>query len=134
MKFSSKARYGMRAVCELGKNYKNETPVSNSKLATLSRVSEPYLEKIMSVLKKKNIVVSKQGLNGGYVLSRSPELLTVGEILTALEGNLYTSDCVEKQCSVKDCPNRSVFSFIYQSINQTLNQITLQDVLNNKKF
>ena len=60
MKFSSKARYGLRAVYELGKNYESETPISNSKLALLSRVSEPYLEKIMSILKKQKIVVSSK--------------------------------------------------------------------------
>ncbi|MBR4003695.1 MAG: Rrf2 family transcriptional regulator [Clostridia bacterium] len=132
MKFSSKARYGLRAVYELGKNYESETPISNSKLALLSRVSEPYLEKIMSILKKQKIVVSKQGLNGGYILSVDPKELTIGRILTALEGNLYTSDCVEKNCNQVNCPNRNVFTFIYQSINATLNKMTLYDVLNKK--
>ena len=130
MKFSSKARYGLRAVYELGKNYESETPISNSKLALLSRVSEPYLEKIMSILKKQKIVVSKQGLNGGYILPVDPKELTIGRILTALEGNLYTSDCVEKNCNQVNCPNRKVFTFIYQSINATLNKMTLYDVLN----
>ena len=133
MKFSSKARYGLRAVYELGRNYETETPISNSKLALLSRVSEPYLEKIMSLLKKQKIVVSKQGLNGGYILAMDPKELTIGKILTALEGNLYTSDCIEKNCNQVDCPNKNVFAFIYQSINATLNQMTLYDVLN-KKF
>lgn len=132
MKFSSKARYGLRAVYELGKNYESETPISNSKLALFSRVSEPYLEKIMSILKKQKIVVSKQGLNGGYILSVDPKELTIGRILTALEGNLYTSDCVEKNCNQVNCPNRNVFTFIYQSINATLNKMTLYDVLNKK--
>jgi len=132
MKFSSKARYGLRAVYELGKNYESETPISNSKLALLSRVSEPYLEKIMSILKKQKIVVSKQGLNGGYILSVDPKELTIGRILTALKGNLYTSDCVEKNCNQVNCPNRNVFTFIYQSINATLNKMTLYDVLNKK--
>ena len=133
MKFSSKARYGLRALYELGKNYESEIPISNSKLAILTRVSEPYLEKIMSILKKQKIVESKQGLNGGYILSASPKEFTIGKILTALEGNLYTSDCVEKNCPHLDCPNKSVFNYIYQSINQTLDQITLFDILN-KKF
>lgn len=133
MKFSAKARYGLRAVYELGKNYENETPISNNKLATLSRVSEPYLEKIMSTLKKQKIVVSKHGLNGGYVLNDDPKNLTLGKILTALEGNLYTSDCVEKNCPHTNCPNKTVFNYIYQTINQTLDQMTLYDILN-KKF
>ena len=134
MKFSAKARYGLRAVYELGKNYENsETPISNSKLAVLTRVSEPYLEKIMSTLKKHKIVVSKQGLNGGYVLNAHPKDLTLGRILTALEGSLYTSDCVEKNCPHTNCPNKTVFNHIYQTINQTLDQMTLLDILN-KKF
>lgn len=133
MKFSAKARYGLRAVYELGKNYGNEIAISNSKLATLSRVSESYLEKIMSVLKKQKIVASKQGLNGGYVLNDDPKNLTLGKILTALEGNLYTSDCVEKNCPHTNCPNKTVFNYIYQTINQTLDQMTLYDILN-KKF
>ena len=122
MKFSAKARYGLRAVYELGKNYENETPISNNKLATLSRVSEPYLEKIMSTLKKQKIVVSKQGLNGGYVLNDDPKNLTLGKILTALEGNLYTSDCVEKNCPHTNCPNKTVFNYIYQTIEDNISK------------
>ena len=87
----------------------------------------------MSLLKKQKIVVSKQGLNGGYILAMDPKELTIGKILTALEGNLYTSDCIEKNCNQVNCPNKNVFAFIYQSINATLNQMTLYDVLN-KKF
>lgn len=129
MKFSSKARYGLRAIYELGKNYSNE-PLSNSKLAQLTRVSEDYLEKILSTLKKNGIVLSKQGLNGGYVLSVEPQFLTIGKVLTALEGPLYASECVEKNCDNPSCPNKEIFSLIYKNINEMLNNLTLQDILN----
>lgn len=132
MKFSSKARYGLRVVYELGKSFNSKEPISSSKLAEMARVSQNYLEKIMSTLKKHNIVIAKQGLNGGYELSTSPENLTVGKILTALEGSLYTSECVEKNCENKNCPNKEVFFFIYKSINETLNNITLKDIINKK--
>ncbi len=132
MKFSSKARYGLRVIYELGKNYNSNEPISSSKLASLARVSQNYLEKIMSTLKKENIVSAKQGLNGGYELSISPDKLTVGKILTTLEGSLYTSECVEKNCENKNCPNKEVFFFIYKSINDTLNNISLQDIINKK--
>lgn len=132
MKFSSKAKYGLRVVYELGKTYKSGEPISSSKLSELANVSQNYLEKIMSVLKKQNIVTAKQGLNGGYELKYSPEQLTIGKILTALEGSLYTSECVERNCENVNCPNKEVFFFIYKSINETLNNITLQDILNKK--
>lgn len=132
MKFSSKARYGLRVMCELGKSYKNNEPMSSSKLANLARVSQNYIEKILSSLKKQNIIIAKQGLNGGYELSLPPKELSVGKILTALEGPLYTSDCIEKKCDNKNCPNRELFFFIYKSINETLNNITLQDILDKR--
>ncbi len=132
MKFSSKARYGLRVVYELGKSYNSNEPISSSKLAEVARVSQNYLEKIMSTLKKQNIVTAKQGLNGGYELSFPPQQLTIGKILTALEGSLYTSECVEKNCENKNCPNKEVFFFIYKSINETLGNITLQDIINKK--
>lgn len=132
MKFSSKAKYGLRVVCELGKSYENSEPISSTKLASIANVSQNYLEKIMSTLKKENIVTSKQGLNGGYELNIPPKELTIGKILTALEGSLYTSECVERKCENKNCPNKEVFSFIYKSINETLNKITLQDIINKK--
>lgn len=132
MKFSSKARYGLRVMYELGKSYNSNEIISSSKLASLARVSQNYLEKIMSTLKKEQIVLAKQGLNGGYELAIPPEKLTIGKLLTALEGSLYTSECLEKNCENKNCPNKELFFFIYKSINETLNNITLQDIINKK--
>ena len=132
MKFSSKARYGLRVLYELGKSYSCKEPLSSSKLAGLARVSQNYLEKIMSTLKKEKIVLAKQGLNGGYELAIPPQELTIGKLLTALEGSLYTSECVEKQCKNENCPNKEVFFFIYKSINETLEKLTLQDIINKR--
>lgn len=132
MKFSSKARYGLRVLYELGKCYNSNEIISSSKLASVARVSQNYLEKIMSTLKKEQIVLAKQGLNGGYELALPPDELTIGRVLTALEGSLYTSECVEKKCENKDCPNKELFVFIYKNINETLNKISLQDIINKK--
>lgn len=133
MKFSAKARYGLRVVYILALNEGNGEPLSNSKLAGITNVSEPYLEKIMSCLKKANIVQSQIGIFGGYKLSDEPKNITVGSVLKALEGEIFTSECVHGDCHNKNCPNKDIFGTIYNKVNEVLENMTLQDVIDNKK-
>ena len=134
MKFSAKARYGLKVVYVLAKNYEdNKEPLSNSKLAIMAAVSEPYLEKIMSTLKKADIVESQIGMLGGYKLKHAPEKVTVGIVLKALEGEIFMSDCVKNNCNNASCPNKDIFNTIYLKVNQVLENMTLQDVIDNKK-
>ncbi len=133
MKFSAKARYGLRVVYILALNEKSGETLSNSKLAGLANVSEPYLEKIMSSLKKANIVQSQIGIFGGYKLSDEPKNITVGSVLKALEGDIFTSECVQNDCHNNKCPNKDIFGTIYTKVNEVLENMTLQDVIDNKK-
>lgn len=115
----------------LGKNYADgNQPVSNSKLAALSDVKEPYLEKIMAKLKSASLVSSIMGQNGGYVLQKQPNEITVGAIIRQLEGDVFISDCVAKDCKNKNCLNKSLFTFIYNKINSLLDSMTLEDIIN----
>ncbi len=133
MKFSAKARYGLKVVYVLAVNYEKSEPLSNSRLATMAAVSEPYLEKIMSCLKKANVVTSQIGMLGGYTLSKEPKAITVGRVLKALEGEIFMSDCVKNNCTNPACPNKDIFNKIYQKMDEVLEQMTLQDMIDNKK-
>ena len=127
MKFSAKALYGLRAAFYLGQNY-GKTSLSVSKLSGLAGVSSSYLEKIMHTLKKDGVVVSQMGASGGYVLSRPPPEISIGQILTSLEGDLFLSSCVAKDCK-SGCPNKNIFKIIYQNINHVLEGLTLQQMI-----
>lgn len=128
MKFSAKALYGLRAAFVLGENF-GKTALSVNKLSSLAGVSSAYLEKIMHTLKKDGIVVSQMGASGGYMLSRPPPQISIGEILISLEGDLFLSECVANDCKSKKCPNKNIFEIIYISINDVLSKLTLQQMI-----
>ena len=80
MKFSTKGTYGLRAVVELAIRY-GEGPVSLAAVATEQGISEAYLEQLMRSLKKAGLVATTRGKSGGYLLTREPETISVGEVL-----------------------------------------------------
>lgn len=133
MKLSTKGRYGLRAMVDLVVNSK-ETNISLKSISKRQGISMNYLEQIISVLKKSGYVKSVRGAKGGYSLAKSPKDISVGDILRALEGNLNPVDCAlvneEKQCDEADCCiTKIVWKKISDSINDVVNNISLQDLV-----
>ena len=133
MKLTTKGRYGLRAVIDLAKYAKNE-PVSLSDVAERQNISISYLEQLIAKLKKAGIVKSTRGAQGGYTLAKTPEKISVGEILRALEGTLNPVDCVagnkDSECASFDfCVTKYVWQRISDSINDTVDAISLAELL-----
>ena len=135
MKLTTKGRYGLRAVIDLAKYAKKE-PVSLSDVAERQGISISYLEQLIAKLKKAGIVQSTRGAQGGYSLAKNPEEISVGEILRALEGSLSPVDCSavdgegETECSASNfCVTKYVWKRINDSINDTVNNIFLSELL-----
>ena len=126
MKISTKGRYGIRAMFYLAKE---EEVVSLKTLSSKTGVTEPYLEKIMGILRKKNLISAVRGANGGYSLSKSADKITIGEILRALENNMYLASCNGGNCKSKNCPSKNIFNKIYLEINKVLDNIYLSEML-----
>ena len=110
MKLSTKARYGLKAMVDLAVSY-GGGPVSTATLAGMQGISQAYLEQLISALKKAELITAERGVQGGYALSRPPETISVGQVLTALEGNTSLVDCVgyetvscDKACSCSARP------------------------------
>ncbi len=126
MKLSSKARYGVYAAVELAKNYNVTDVVPVSVLAQKTGVTEKYLEQILALMKKDNIVVATRGAGGGYKLADGPEKITVGQVLRAVEDNLEIVDCLHKNCSAKcNCVSRNLWAKLYEHINVYLDTVSL---------
>jgi Rrf2 family protein len=90
---SMKAKYGLRAVASLARQY-GAGPVLIGDLAKTETIPRKFLELILLDLKKRGILGSKKGKGGGYYLRRPPELITVGELVRALDGPLALLPCV----------------------------------------
>ena len=71
------------------------TPIGVKELAAYQGVSETYLAKIFTLLKKAGIVRSLLGVKGGYELAKAPEAITFWDVVTAIEGSAYHFQCTE---------------------------------------
>ena len=114
--------------------YAKEEPVSLAGVAERQNISISYLEQLIAKLKKAGIVKSTRGAQGGYTLAKTPEKISVGEILRALEGTLNPVDCVagnkDSECASFDfCVTKYVWQRISDSINDTVDAISLAELL-----
>jgi Rrf2 family cysteine metabolism transcriptional repressor len=138
MKISTKGRYGTRFMLELAISPKDR-PVTIKEAAENQRISEKYLEQIIPSLKKSGLIRSIRGSQGGYVLDKAPEAISVGMILTALEGPLAPVDCVlhldnRDSSAVAFCDNMpccvtiDIWKKVYDAVHQVVDNITLADL------
>ena len=128
MKLSSKTHYGLMACHILAMNYPS-VQISASALENKISVSGKYLEKIMRTLSNNNIVGASRGVNGGYYLLRSPDEITIGEIVRSLEDGMEIIECVSEDAKCKCCPTSNVWKKLYQGINDVLDGMTLGEML-----
>lgn len=102
-------------------------------IAERQNISKKYLEQIVPLLNKADLLRTNRGYQGGYSLSKSPSQYTVGEILRVTEGSLSPVACL--QYDVNDCPRRDecitlpVWEGLYKTITKYLDGITLQDII-----
>src|SRR5690554_2645523 len=91
MRVSTRGDYASRALLSLALDGV-DTPVSVRDIATRTGLPQPYLEQILLALKGAGLVRSKRGVGGGYVLARSPDDITLGDIVSAVDGPIAVGD------------------------------------------
>ena len=131
MKISTKGRYGLRLMIELAKNF-NKGPVLLKDVANNQSISLKYLEQIIILLKNSGLVISKRGKKGGYILTRSPEEITLNEIINVLEGEMNIVDCVKfpEICdNSNSCLSKKIWDEINIKIENILKSHTLKDLI-----
>lgn len=138
MRLSTKGRYGLRALVDLAA-YSEERPVSISEIAKRQDISIRYLEQLLAKLKKAGIVKSIRGAQGGYLMAKNAEEVSVGDVLRILEGDLVLVECTEltetqKSCiGSRYCVTKSVWKKINDSIEQTVDSIMLKELVDESK-
>lgn len=114
--------------------HSTDEPVSITSISDRQGISERYLEQLMGLLKKGGLVKSIRGAGGGYMPAKKLEEISVGDVLRALEGNLELVDCPglvpEDGCKSADsCVTKYVWKRINDSINQTVDEINLDQLV-----
>lgn len=133
MKLSTRARYGLRALIDLGIHSETEA-VSLQSIADRQNISMSYLEQLMAMLKKSGMVTSSRGAFGGYRLAKSAEEISVGDILRVLEGSLDAAACpgIENDgtCQGADvCVAKIVWKRINDSITNAVDTLMLSELI-----
>lgn len=130
MKLSTRTRYGVRLMLALARNYGGGS-VFLKDIAREEDISEKYLSQIIIPLRGTGLVNSSRGAHGGYTLARAPGEITLRQIVEPLEGDCLV-DCVNNPAAcdrIATCVTRDVWSLLGGRISETLNGITLEQLL-----
>ena len=132
MKISTKGRYALRMLLDLAE-HQEDGFIALKDIAARQQISKKYLEQIVAILNKTDILQTNRGFQGGYKLARKPEQYTVGSVLRLTEGSLSPVACLDHDPA--SCPRYAfcatlpVWQGLEQVINDYLDHITLQDIL-----
>ncbi len=96
MKISTKGRYALRLLLDIAQNQQDGFVVSLKEIAERQEVSKKYLEQIIPLLSRAELLQTSRGYQGGYRLCRAPEDYTVYEILSVAEGGLAPVACLDQ--------------------------------------
>lgn len=132
MKISTKGRYALRMLIDIAKN-QGDGFVALKDIANRQGISKKYLEQIVAIVNKPDIIKTNRGYQGGYRLARKASEYTVGDILRLTEGGVAPVACLDYspiQCERADqCETLYVWQGLYDAINQYLDSITIQDII-----
>ena len=137
MRLTSKGRYAVMALVDLAR-FDGINPVSLRDISLRQGISLDYLEQIFSKLRKKEIVQSVRGNQGGYVLSKKPDDIKLKNIFNAVDEKVKTVQC--KKDSKKGCNGRAtkcithnLWDELENHINSFFEKKSLEDLINKRE-
>ena len=132
MKISTKGRYALRMLLDLAEHQQDGFIALND-IAARQHVSKKYLEQIVPILNKSNILQANRGFQGGYRLVNQPSEYTVGSILRLTEDSMAPVACLEpgaKACEhASECRTLTLWKGLDKVINDYLDNITIADLI-----
>jgi Rrf2 family protein len=131
MKISTRGRYVLRAMIELGLNY-GKGPILLKDIAINQNISEKYLSQLMSIMRRAGLVSLVRGVGGGYLIVKKPDVISLAEILYPIEGNMTLVDCISNPnvcINSNNCVSRPTWIDLSQLIKNYLESTTLEDII-----
>jgi Rrf2 family protein len=130
LRFTKRADYGLMAIHYIAA-HGEDGAVSAKRIAEEFHIPPERLAKILQRLAKRKLIASHNGPKGGYVLMKSPEEITVGQVVRALEGPLRIVSCMSE---TDDCPQfsrcnlRRPVQKVQASVSRLLDTMTLAEL------
>ena len=136
MRILTKIECGLVIIADIAINSEDGSAVNLYEIAERRAISVKYLEQIVTRLRQSSLVKSIKGPHGGYILSRSPDKITVKEILDAIDITLIGNDIAPlEECNgdIADILNNMLWSRIERSLSEFTSSLTLLDIVNEFK-
>lgn len=135
---SQKCQYAVRGVFELARRY-GEGPVKIHEIAEVQKIPPRFLENILNQLRQADVVASRRGRDGGYVLVKRPDEITVADIINLIQGPLSVADCrmgggMTPCCLEGDCVFGAVWEKARKAILQVYEQKTFADLVEDDRL
>ncbi len=130
MKVSTKGDYGVRALVELAHRY-GQGPVQSAEIASRQEVPEPYLDQLLTTLRRAGFIRSVRGPQGGHALIHEPAEVRLSEVMVALEGSLAPIACVDDPdaCTrTGGCIQREVWERVRDATQEILESVSIGDL------
>jgi len=133
LKLSKKVEYGIIALMDLA-GTKDTYPVTSKSVAEHYRIPHELLGKVMQSLAKSGLLISIQGVKGGYILGKSPEKISLKQVIEILEGPISIISCGHQavdDCNCIQLPNCSIKSpmeIIQNELDVYFSKISLKDL------
>jgi Rrf2 family protein len=127
MRIPMKVDYGVRALVDLAER-DSEKPVRTAEIARRQSIPEPYLDQVLTILNKFGFIRSRRGPQGGHVLARPPDEISLISVVTTLEGRGAPLDCIEdaSECVLSStCAQRDVWRDVEEAMNEVLRTTTV---------
>jgi Rrf2 family protein len=133
VKVSTRGDYASRALLSLALHSGEAGPTSVRDIAERTGLPQPYLEQILLALKGAGLVRSKRGVGGGYVLAREPASITLGDIVSAVDGPIAVGDFGEPHqngaCDHEgQCVLLAIWGVVSEHMRRHLDELTLADI------
>ena len=133
LKISSSVEYGSRIVVHLA-SQKADDPLTAEKLASAENIPRDYVDQILMRLRRADIVVSRRGASGGYLLARDAKDISVGSVMRAVDDGVFESICEkyadgDQACAHTDeCGIRPVWQRLAALVEEFLNQVSITEL------
>ena len=129
MRVSTKGDYGIRALVELAHRY-GEGPVQSAEIARRQCIPEPYLDQLLTTLRRVGFIRSLRGPQGGHALLRPAEEIRLSEVIEALEGSLSPIACLDDGSCTKPgvCAPRDVWEEVRRATHEILYNVTIAEL------
>ncbi|MDR3199786.1 MAG: Rrf2 family transcriptional regulator [Planctomycetaceae bacterium] len=132
MKISTKGRYALRMMLDLAE-HRNDGFIALKDIAKRQNISKKYLEQIVALLNRTDVLLTNRGAQGGYRLAQSPDKYTVGNILRITEGNISPVADWDSEQHRHENPTTAMASEVWRGlekvITEYLDAMTLQDII-----